>query len=169
MKIFTSAIGRIIEISIVLLLAGMTGMVFDHVVLLYAFIRALVISEEMSRFFFSSGSLCRGGARLCRAWSSGVETWCACSAGAAASSACPDNALILFCVSSCFGTWQQAPINVTCALPWPACRSPMSMALRSSPPWGLASSPSGGCSGSSRADHHRKKKNRTRPVCRRLR
>jgi TRAP-type C4-dicarboxylate transport system permease small subunit len=44
--------GRLIEISLVLLLAGMVIMVFANVVLRYGFNSGLNISEEMARYFF---------------------------------------------------------------------------------------------------------------------
>jgi TRAP-type C4-dicarboxylate transport system permease small subunit len=44
--------GRLIEISLVLLLAGMVVMVFANVVLRYGFNSGLNISEEMARYFF---------------------------------------------------------------------------------------------------------------------
>lgn len=44
--------GRLIELSLVLLLAGMVVMVFANVVLRYGFNSGLNISEEMARYFF---------------------------------------------------------------------------------------------------------------------
>jgi TRAP-type C4-dicarboxylate transport system permease small subunit len=44
--------GRLIEVSLVLLLAGMVVMVFANVVLRYGFNSGLNISEEMARYFF---------------------------------------------------------------------------------------------------------------------
>jgi len=43
---------RLIEVALVLLLAGMVVMVFANVVLRYAFNSGLNISEELSRYFF---------------------------------------------------------------------------------------------------------------------
>jgi TRAP-type C4-dicarboxylate transport system permease small subunit len=44
--------GRLLELSLVLLLAGMVVMVFANVVLRYGFNSGLNISEEMARYFF---------------------------------------------------------------------------------------------------------------------
>jgi TRAP-type transport system small permease protein len=43
---------RVVEVVLVLLLAGMVVMVFANVVLRYGFNSGLNISEEMSRYFF---------------------------------------------------------------------------------------------------------------------
>ncbi|AFZ69479.1 TRAP transporter small permease [Deinococcus peraridilitoris] len=52
MKRAEALLFRFLEFLIVLLLIGMVGMVFTNVVLRYAFNTGLLISEELSRFFF---------------------------------------------------------------------------------------------------------------------
>lgn len=52
MKQLDRLLFRTIDLAIVLLLAGMTLMVFANVVLRYAFQSGIDVSEELSRFFF---------------------------------------------------------------------------------------------------------------------
>ena len=114
-RVFTSAIGKIIEVSIVLLLAGMTGMVFLNVVLRYGFNSGLVISEEMSRFFFVWLTFVGAVLAFAENGHLGVETLVR-MFGRRGRIICMflTNLLILFCVVVLFwGSWQQAPINAT--------------------------------------------------------
>lgn len=114
-KVFTSAIGKIIEVSIVLLLIGMTGMVFLNVVLRYGFNSGLVISEEMSRFFFVWLTFIGAVLAFAENGHLGVETMVRLF-GRRGRIICMflTNLLILFCVAVLFwGSWQQAPINAT--------------------------------------------------------
>jgi TRAP-type C4-dicarboxylate transport system permease small subunit len=118
-RVFTSAIGRIIEISIVLLLVGMTGMVFLNVVLRYGFNSGLVISEEMSRFFFVWLTFVGAVLAFGENGHLGVETFVR-MFGRRGRVICMflTNLLILFCVVVLFwGSWQQAPINATMRSP----------------------------------------------------
>jgi TRAP-type C4-dicarboxylate transport system permease small subunit len=119
MKRLTSALGKVIEISIVLLLAGMAAMIFLNVVLRYGFNSGLVISEEMSRFFFVWLTFI--GAVLAFAENAhlGVETMVRLF-GRRGRIICMalSNALILLCVAVLFwGTWLQAPNNITMRSP----------------------------------------------------
>jgi len=119
MKTFTSAIGKIIEISIVLLLAGMAGMIFLNVILRYGFNSGLVISEEMSRFFFVWLTFIGAVLAFAENGHLGVETLVRLF-GRRGRIICMglSNLLILGCVAVLFwGTWQQAPINATMRSP----------------------------------------------------
>jgi TRAP-type C4-dicarboxylate transport system permease small subunit len=118
-KIFTSAIGKVIELSIVLLLVGMTGMVFLNVVLRYGFNSGLVISEEMSRFFFVWLTFIGAVLAFAENGHLGVETLVRVF-GRRGRIICMflSNLLILLCVAVLFwGSWQQAPINATMRSP----------------------------------------------------
>lgn len=118
-KVFTSAIGKIIEVSIVLLLVGMTGMVFLNVVLRYGFNSGLVISEEMSRFFFVWLTFVGAVLAFAENGHLGVETMVRLF-GRRGRIICMflTNMLILICVAVLFwGSWQQAPINATMRSP----------------------------------------------------
>ena len=118
-KVFTSAIGKIIEVSIVLLLVGMTGMVFLNVVLRYGFNSGLVISEEMSRFFFVWLTFIGAVLAFAENGHLGVETLVRLF-GRRGRLICMflTNLLILLCVAVLFwGSWLQAPINATMRSP----------------------------------------------------
>jgi TRAP-type transport system small permease protein len=118
-KVFTSAIGKVIELSIVLLLVGMTGMVFLNVVLRYGFNSGLVISEEMSRFFFVWLTFIGAVLAFAENGHLGVETLVRVF-GRRGRIICMflSNLLILLCVAILFwGSWQQAPINATMSSP----------------------------------------------------
>ena len=119
MKVFSSAIGKIIEISIVLLLVGMTGMVFVNVVLRYGFNSGLVVSEELSRFFFVWLTFVGAVLAFAEHGHLGVETLVR-LLGRRGRIVCMflTNLLILFCVVVLFwGSWLQAPINITMRSP----------------------------------------------------
>ena len=119
MKVFASTIGKVIEVSLVLLLVGMTGMVFLNVVLRYGFNSGLVISEEMSRFFFVWLTFIGAVLAFAENGHLGVETLVRLF-GRRGRVICMflTNALILFCVVILFwGSWQQAPINATMRSP----------------------------------------------------
>ena len=119
MKRLTSAIGKVIEISIVLLLAGMAAMIFVNVVLRYGFNSGLVISEEMSRFFFVWLTFIGAVLAFSESGHLGVETLVR-RFGRRGRIICMalTNLLILFCVVILFcGTWLQAPITATMRSP----------------------------------------------------
>ena len=119
MKRLTSGIGKIIEISIVLLLAGMAAMIFVNVVLRYGFNSGLVISEEMSRFFFVWLTFIGAVLAFGENGHLGVETMVRLF-GRRGRIICMalTNILILFCVVVLFwGTWLQAPINASMRSP----------------------------------------------------
>ncbi len=119
MKVFTSAIGKVIEVSIVLLLVGMTGMVFLNVVLRYGFNSGLVMSEELSRFFFVWLTFIGAVLAFAEHGHLGVETMVR-MFGRRGRIICMflSNLLILLCVAVLFwGSWLQAPINATMRSP----------------------------------------------------
>ena len=119
MKRLTSAIGKVIEVSIVLLLAGMVAMIFLNVVLRYGFNSGLVISEEMSRYLFVWLTFIGAVLAFSENAHLGVETLVRLF-GRRGRIICMflTNLLILFCVVILFwGTWLQAPINATMRSP----------------------------------------------------
>ncbi len=119
MRRLTSGIGRIIEVSLVLLLAGMAAMIFLNVVLRYGFNSGLVISEEMSRFFFVWLTFIGAVLAFSENGHLGVETLVR-RFGRRGRIICMalTNILILFCVVVLFwGTWMQAPINASMRSP----------------------------------------------------
>lgn len=119
MKMLTSAIGKVIEVSIVLLLAGMVAMIFLNVVLRYGFNSGLVISEEMSRYLFVWLTFIGAVLAFGENAHLGVETLVRLF-GRRGRVICMflTNLLILFCVVILFwGTWLQAPINATMRSP----------------------------------------------------
>jgi TRAP-type C4-dicarboxylate transport system permease small subunit len=110
---------RALEIVLVALLAGMVLMVFGNVVLRYAFNTGIVISEEMSRYFFvwltfiGAVVTFRENAHL------GVETLVQ-RFGHRGRLVCMilTDALILLCCAVFFwGTWKQAGINASNVAP----------------------------------------------------
>jgi TRAP-type transport system small permease protein len=110
---------RVIEIVLVLLLAGMVVMVFANVVLRYGFNSGLNISEEMSRYFFVwltfLGAILafRDHAHV------GVETFVR-LLGPRGRIVCValSNLIILICAVVLFwGTWRQHPIFVSMTAP----------------------------------------------------
>jgi TRAP-type C4-dicarboxylate transport system permease small subunit len=119
MRRLTSGIGRIIEVSLVLLLAGMAAMIFLNVVLRYGFNSGLVISEEMSRFFFVWLTFIGAVLAFSENAHLGVETLVR-RFGRRGRIICMalTNILILLCVVVLFwGTWMQAPINASMRSP----------------------------------------------------
>lgn len=115
MKFLTSGIFKLIEVTIVLLLAGMALMVFGNAVLRYGFNSALVISEEMSRFFFIWLTFIGAVLAFKENGHLGVETLVRLF-GRRGRVICMalTNALILLCVGVLFwGTWMQTPINAS--------------------------------------------------------
>lgn len=110
---------RLVEVVLVLLLAGMVGMVFTNVVLRYGFNSGLNISEEMSRYFFVW--LTFTGAILAFRDHShvGVETFVR-MLGPRGRVVCValTNLIILVCAAVLFwGTWRQHDINASMTAP----------------------------------------------------
>jgi len=113
------ALVRLIEVALVLLLAGMVGMVFANVVLRYGFNSGLNISEEMSRYFFVWLTFI-GAILAFRDHSHvGVETVVRLM-GPRGRVVCvaATNAIILTCAVILFwGTWKQHNINASMTAP----------------------------------------------------
>lgn len=110
---------RLVEVVLVLLLAGMVVMVFANVVLRYGFNSGLNISEEMSRYFFVwltfLGAILafRDHAHV------GVETFVR-LLGPRGRIVCVvlSNLIILICASVLvWGTWKQHGINASMTAP----------------------------------------------------
>jgi TRAP-type C4-dicarboxylate transport system permease small subunit len=110
---------RLVEVVLVLLLAGMVVMVFANVVLRYGFNSGLNISEEMSRYFFVwltfLGAILafRDHAHV------GVETFVR-LLGRRGRIVCValSNLIILICASVLvWGTWKQHGINASMTAP----------------------------------------------------
>lgn len=110
---------RLVEVVLVLLLAGMVVMVFANVVLRYGFNSGLNISEEMSRYFFVwltfIGAILafRDHAHV------GVETFVR-LLGPRGRVVCValSNLIILICAVVLFwGTWKQHAINASMTAP----------------------------------------------------
>jgi TRAP-type C4-dicarboxylate transport system permease small subunit len=110
---------RVIEVVLVLLLAGMVVMVFTNVVLRYGFNSGLNISEEMSRYFFvwltfiGAVLAFRDHAHI------GVETFVR-MLGRRGRIACValSNLIIVICaVVLLWGTWRQHGINASMTAP----------------------------------------------------
>lgn len=109
------AIFRVIEVLLVLLLFGMVVMVFGNVVLRYGFNSGIVVSEELSRYFFvwltfiGAVVTFRENAHL------GVETLVQ-RFGRGGRLICMvvSDLIILLCMAVFFwGTWKQYPINAS--------------------------------------------------------
>jgi TRAP-type C4-dicarboxylate transport system permease small subunit len=114
-----SSLFRLVEVVLVLLLAGMAVMVFANVVLRYGFNSGLNISEEMSRYFFVWLTFI-GAALAFREHSHvGVETFVR-LLGPRGRLVCviATNVIILFCAALLFwGTWKQHEINASMTAP----------------------------------------------------
>lgn len=110
---------RVIEVILVILMAGMSVMVFVNVVLRYGFNSGIVISEEMSRFFFVWLTFIGAVIAFKEHGHMGVETLVK-MFGRRGRVICMglSNALILGCVVILFwGTWLQTPINASVKAP----------------------------------------------------
>lgn len=115
MKALMSWVNRLIEVTIVLLLAGMALMVFVNVVLRYGVNSGIVISEEMSRFFFVWLTFIGAVAAFKENSHLGVETLVR-RFNRRGRVICMglSNLLALLCLGVLFwGTYMQAPINAT--------------------------------------------------------
>jgi TRAP-type C4-dicarboxylate transport system permease small subunit len=110
---------RGLEVLLVILLAGMAIMVFGNVVLRYGFNSGILVSEEMSRYFFvwltfiGAVVTFRENAHL------GVESLVQ-RFGRNGRLICMvlSDIIILFCMAAFFwGTWKQYPINASMTAP----------------------------------------------------
>ena len=110
---------RALELLLVVLLVCMVAMVFGNVVLRYGFNSGIVVSEEMSRYFFvwltfiGAVVTFREGSHL------GVESLVR-TFGPAGRRICmifTDVIILLCCAVLFWGTWKQAPINASMSAP----------------------------------------------------
>jgi len=109
----------LIEIILVLLLAGMVVMVFANVVLRYGFNSGLSISEEMSRYFFVWLTFIGAVLAFRDHAHVGVETFVR-LLGPRGRIVCVvlSNLIILICATILFwGTWKQHGINASMTAP----------------------------------------------------
>lgn len=110
---------RGLEVVLVILLAAMTVMVFGNVVLRYGFNSGILVSEEMSRYFFvwltfiGAVVTFRENAHL------GVETLVQrFGRGGRLFCMVVSDFIILACMAAFFwGTWKQYPINASMTAP----------------------------------------------------
>jgi TRAP-type C4-dicarboxylate transport system permease small subunit len=110
---------RLVEVVLVLLLAGMVAMVFANVVLRYGFNSGLNISEEMSRYFFVWLTFIGAILAFRDHQHVGVETFVR-LLGPRGRVVCvvATNAIILLCAVILFwGTWKQHNINASMTAP----------------------------------------------------
>lgn len=110
---------KVVEVILVVLMTGMSIMVFLNVVLRYGFNSSIVISEEMSRFFFVWLTFIGAVIAFKEYGHMGVETLVKLFGrrGRLIFMAL-SNALILGCMVILFiGTWMQLPINASVKAP----------------------------------------------------
>jgi len=111
----TDLVFKALEVLLVILLAGMVVMVFGNVVLRYLFNSGILVSEELSRYFFvwltfiGAVVTFREGAHL------GVETLVhrLSRPGQVVAMALSDALVLLCCAVFFYGTWRQAGINLS--------------------------------------------------------
>lgn len=110
---------RLIELALVVLMAGMAAMVFGNVVLRYGFNTGLNFSEEMARYFFVWLTFIGAVITFRENAHIGVETLVRLF-GRTGRVVCMilTNAIILLCMAVFFhGTWQQHAINASMTAP----------------------------------------------------
>jgi TRAP-type C4-dicarboxylate transport system permease small subunit len=115
----TDSFFRVLELLMVLCLAGMVVMIFGNVVLRYAFDSGIAVSEELSRFLFvwltfvGAVVVARDNAHM------GVETLVAWLGprGRAVCMGLTDTLVLGCCALFFWGTWKQAPLNWTNTAP----------------------------------------------------
>jgi TRAP-type C4-dicarboxylate transport system permease small subunit len=110
---------RVLEIILVLLLAGMVIMVFGNVVLRYLFDSGIDISEELSRYFFVWLTFI-GAVVVAREHSHlGVDTLVRLfgRAGRRICVALSDVFVLVCCLVFFWGTWKQEGINASAVAP----------------------------------------------------
>jgi TRAP-type C4-dicarboxylate transport system permease small subunit len=113
------AIFGLIDVLLVLLLAGMFVMVFGNVVLRYGFNSGIVVSEELSRIFFVWLTFLGAVVTFRDRAHMGVDTLVQ-RLGRRGRLICrvAGDVIILGCCAALFwGTWLQAPINATMRAP----------------------------------------------------
>jgi len=119
MRTGTDWLFRGLEAVMVLLLAGMAVMVFGNVVLRYGFNSGIVISEEMSRYFFVWLTFIGAVVAFRESAHLGVETLVQrFGRGGRLFCMALSEIVILLCMAVLFwGTWRQAPINASMQAP----------------------------------------------------
>lgn len=109
----------LIDVLLVLLLAGMFFMVFGNVVLRYAFNSGIVISEELSRIFFVWLTFLGAVATFRMREHIGVDSLVMSmgKGGRIALRVASDLIILACCAVLFWGAWLQAPINATITAP----------------------------------------------------
>lgn len=113
------AVFTLIEATLVLLLAGMFFMVFGNVVLRYGFNRGIVVSEELSRFFFVWLTFLGAVVTFRDRMHVGVDTLVMTfpKLGRLGCRIAGDLIILVCCAVFFWGAWLQAPINATMRAP----------------------------------------------------
>lgn len=119
MKTATNLFFRILEVLLVILLAGMAIMVFLNVVLRYGFNSGIDVSEELSRYFFVWLTFIGAVVTFREQSHLGVETLVAhFSRSGRIICMILVNVIIAGCSAIFFiGTWYQLPINASMSAP----------------------------------------------------
>jgi len=110
---------RLLEILLVVLLAGMVVMVFGNVVLRYAFNSGLNVSEEMSRYFFVWLIFLGAVVAFREHGHLGVDTLVLMlpPAGRVVCEVVSDLLILACCAILAWGTWVQAAVNASAVSP----------------------------------------------------
>jgi TRAP-type transport system small permease protein len=110
---------KILELVLILLLAGMALMVFLNVVLRYGFNSGLNVSDEMSRYFFVWLTFIGAVVAFRENAHVGVETMVALFGrrGRIICMILSNMVVIGVCAIFFWGTWKQAPINASMTAP----------------------------------------------------
>lgn len=119
MRAALAAIVRLTEAGLAALLAGMVAMVFGNVVLRYVFNSGIVVSEELSRFFFVwltfIGAILAMRERTHLGMDNVVERLP--RRGKLACLAASHALILMCCVILFWGTWRQHEINASMNAP----------------------------------------------------
>ncbi|KEP69428.1 ABC transporter permease [Thioclava dalianensis] len=119
MQKFTKFFFRTLDIVLALLLAGMALMVFLNVILRYAFDSGIVVSEELSRFFFVWLTFIGAVVAHHHHMHMGMETVVAAFGRRGRKVLMGLSEVVIIGCSAVLliGTWKQLPINMTMAAP----------------------------------------------------
>jgi TRAP-type C4-dicarboxylate transport system permease small subunit len=110
---------KVVEALLAALLLGMVAMVFGNVVLRYAFNSGILVSEELSRFFFVWLTFIGAVAAMREGTHLGMDNVVSRlpRAGKLACLAVSQVLIIACCLILVWGTWQQHEINATMRAP----------------------------------------------------
>jgi len=113
------ALVRCVEALLAALLLGMVVMVFGNVVLRYVFNSGLLVSEELSRFFFTWLVFVGGIVAMQDGTHLGIDSVVGrlSRRGKQVCAAVCQVLILLCCIILFYGTWQQHEVNATTAAP----------------------------------------------------